>query len=98
MFTTIAVKAGDLLFCEKAFGYSFANLNNTPRPGSSRTTILINPTSSYMKIGTQADLINIIVQILSKNSSLAQNFTDLYHGDHASVPSRGVDGQNVVDT
>ena len=98
LFTTTAVKVGDLLLCEKAFAFSFRDPDNPSRPGCSRTAVLISATSNYTKIGTEADLINIIVQKLSKNSSLAQRFTSLYHGVYSPVPSMRVDGQNVVDS
>lgn len=49
-------------------------------------------------MGTNADLINIIIQKLSKNTSLMRSFTELYHGDYASVPQMVADGKTVIDT
>ena len=97
LFTTKAVEAGDLLLCEKAIGFSFGDKNVT-KAGCSKTTVLINPETNRMSMGTNADLINIIVQKLSKNPSLMRSFIELYHGDYASVPQMEVDGKTVVDT
>ncbi len=97
LFTTKAVKAGDLLLCEKAIGFSFGDKNVT-KAGCSKMTVLINTETNRAKIGTDADLINIIVQKLSKNPSLMLSFAELYHGDYASVPQMEVDGKTVIDT
>jgi hypothetical protein len=49
-------------------------------------------------VGTNADLIKIIVQKLSKNPSLIASFCDLHHGNYEYVPSAEVDSKAVVDT
>lgn len=97
LFTTKAVKAGDLLLCEKAVGFSFGDKTVT-KAGCSKVTVLINTETNRVKMGTNADLINIIVQKLSKNPSLMRSFTELYHGDYASVPQMVIDGKTVIDT
>ncbi len=97
LFTTKAVQAGDLLLCEKAFGYSFGDKNVT-KAGCSKVAVLINTETNQAQMGTHADLINIIVQKLSKNPSLMRSFIELYRGDYASVPQMEVDGKTVIDT
>lgn len=51
-----------------------------------------------MTIGTQAELIRLIVQKLYKNPSVMSTFTDLYSGSYESVHVHEVDGTPVVDT
>jgi hypothetical protein len=97
LFTTKAAKAGELLLCEKAIGFSFGDKNVT-MAGCSKITVLLNPETNQIRMGTNAHLINIIVQKLSKNPSLMQSFIELYHGDYSSVPQMEVDGKTVVDT
>jgi hypothetical protein len=97
LFTRKAVKAGDLLLCEKAIGFSFGDKNVT-KASCSEMTVLINTETNRAKMETNADLINIIVQKLSKNPSLIQSFTELYHGDYESVPQMEVDGKTAIDT
>ncbi|KAJ5570095.1 TPR domain protein [Penicillium hispanicum] len=94
LFTTKAVKAGDLLFCEKAFAYAFFD-EDDPTQGP---TLLINPQTNTMTIGTQAELIGALVRKLYKNPSLASSFTDLYHGEYEPVNVLEIDGVPVVDT
>jgi hypothetical protein len=71
---------------------------NVSKAGCSKMTVLINTETNQAKMGTNADLINIVVQKLSKNPSLMRSFTELYHGDYASVPQMEVDGKTVIDT
>lgn len=94
LFTTDAVKAGDLLFCEKAFAYAFHD-EKSPGQGIS---LLINAQAETMMIGTQAELIGIIVQKLYKNPSLISTFTDLHHGSYKPVNVSEVDNVPVIDT
>jgi hypothetical protein len=49
-------------------------------------------------IGTQGELIELIVQKLSKNPSLLSGFVDLHHGTYKSVDVLEVDGIPIVDT
>lgn len=94
LFTTEAVKAGDLLFCEKAFAYAFHDADD-PSKG---IALLINAQTDTMIVGTQTELIGLIVQKLYKNPSLMSIFTDLYHGSHKPVQVSEIDGIPVVDT
>ncbi|KAK2800759.1 hypothetical protein FQN51_005899 [Onygenales sp. PD_10] len=93
LFTTKAVKAGDLLFCEKAFTHAFQDPDNIMG-----LSLLINAQTNSVKMGTLAELIELTVQKLSKNPSLLPTITDLYHGSYKPVDTLQVDGIPVVDT
>ncbi|KAK0717706.1 hypothetical protein B0T26DRAFT_854808 [Lasiosphaeria miniovina] len=95
LFTTKAVKAGDLLFCEKAFAHAF---DDQKADSGCNTTMLIDPESRSGTIGSQSDLINMTVQKLHRNPSLLPLITDLHHGAYQPVDAAEVDGQPVVDT
>lgn len=99
LFLTKAVKAGDLLLCEKAF--SFAHADEGAGDGdmtSSKISLLINPETSQAFMGAQADLIKLTVQKLYCNPSVAPAFTTLYHGTYEGVSTSTVDGKPIVDT
>lgn len=99
LFVTKAVKAGDLLLCEKAFSHAYAGEGaDAGNKSSSKISILLNPGSKQGFMGTQADLIKLIVQKLFRNPSLAPAFTTLYHGTYEGVSTPTVDGQSIVDT
>lgn len=93
LFTTQAVKAGDLLFCEKAFAHAFHGENT-----SKDLRLLLNVDMDKATIGTQAELISLIVQKLYKNPSLLPGFVDLHHGTYKSVDLLEVDSVPIVDT
>ncbi|KAL2810626.1 hypothetical protein BJX63DRAFT_444568 [Aspergillus granulosus] len=95
LFTTEAVRAGDLLFCEKAFAYAF---HDEVSGASDSLSILMNPETNTITMGTQAALIALIAQKLYKNPSLRSMFTDLYYGSYHPVDAAEVDGTPVVDT
>ncbi|PGH18369.1 hypothetical protein AJ79_00435 [Helicocarpus griseus UAMH5409] len=96
LFTTEAVKAGDLLLCEKAFSYAFA------QPGDSEydkhVSLLISPETNTMTLGAQAELLTMTVQKMHRNPSLASTITDLHHGSYKSVEISDADDAPVVDT
>ena len=100
MFTTEAVVAGQLLLCEKAFAHCFAADEAGPRASQSgsRTTLLMDTHTNHMVMGTQADLMTMIVQKLKRNPSLMPQVTSLYHGDYTPVKELEVDGVPVIDT
>ncbi|KAI1653439.1 hypothetical protein F4813DRAFT_253040 [Daldinia decipiens] len=93
LFTTKAVKAGELLLCEKAFAYSYAGDDS-----KSNTTVLVNWHTNTMSMGGQLNLITQIVQKLYHNHDGAKVFTELHHGDYTPVTISEVDGAPVVDT
>ncbi|KAJ5812101.1 TPR domain protein [Penicillium riverlandense] len=94
LFTTKAVKAGDILLCEKAFAHSFVDHTGFTRSA----VVLINPETNRMSLGGQAELITLIVQRIYKNASLVPVITDLHHGSYNSPEICEVDDAPVVDT
>lgn len=92
IFTTKAVKAGDLLLCEKAYCYSFG------RADGKDLTILYQYDIDRVSMGKHANLIKCIVQKLYRNPSTASNVLKLYHGAYEKVDVRTVDEQPVVDS
>lgn len=96
LFTTRLVKVGELLFCEKAFAYSYAS--NDSDVGRSNMTILMNLSTNTITVGGQAHLITQVVQKMYHDPISAKVFTDLHHGDYAPVEICEVDGAPVVDT
>lgn len=105
LFTTKAVKAGDLLFCEKAFTHAFVDDRGGEEEAHTATgelTILVE-SESRMVMGSQADLINMTIRKLYNNPSLLPVITDLHHGSYEPVapPTTESDGPHpqppVVD-
>ncbi|KAK2790237.1 hypothetical protein FQN52_005734 [Onygenales sp. PD_12] len=94
LFTTKAVKAGDLLFCEKAFAYALADPINTIEgvPG------VINGLTDRMGLAVNRPLVGLIEKRLSRSPSLLSTFADLYHGSYESVGALTVDGRPIVDS
>ena len=82
LFTTKAVKAGELLLCEKAFATAFASVNST-------VTAEINlpkdpqPAGSKWRQKLRAELALTTFYKLSRNPSLVSVFADLYPGPNA---------------
>jgi hypothetical protein len=97
LFTTKAVRAGDLLFCEKAFTHAFAD-DERGGAGSSGLTILVDAEDNSATVGAQSDLLTKTIQKLYRNPSLAAAITDLHHGSYEPVETSEVDGTPVVDT
>jgi hypothetical protein len=95
LFVTRAVRAGDLLLCEKAFSHAYV-----PESGdlNSKTTLLLNVDTERGFMGGQADLIRAIAQKLYCNPSVAPVFTALHHGAYKPTNTLVVDGRAVVDT
>ncbi|KZL69058.1 tpr domain-containing protein [Colletotrichum incanum] len=95
LFTTKAVKAGDLLLCEKAFSYIYAD--HSDAFSRRNVKILMNLDSKKMTMGGQATLISTVIQKLYHNPEAALRFMGLHHGDYKGVElPQG--GQLVVDT
>ncbi|KAJ5710040.1 hypothetical protein N7493_009632 [Penicillium malachiteum] len=94
LFTTKAVKAGDLLLCEKAFCYQFHDECDLG------VTLLISPDTNRLALGSTVELNEAIAQKLHKNPSLASKFNDLYHGSYevSEASNIQVDGRAVVDS
>ncbi|PFH59061.1 hypothetical protein XA68_12879 [Ophiocordyceps unilateralis] len=90
LFTKEAVSAGQLLLCEKAFAYAYAEEDDT--------AILVNQATRRMTVGGQARLLTQLVQKLYHNPQLSRPFMDLHHGDYAASAVLDCDGRPVVDS
>ncbi|KAF1832756.1 hypothetical protein BDW02DRAFT_599707 [Decorospora gaudefroyi] len=95
LFATQAMKAGDLVLCEKAFSHAHVD---DEKESNASLTLLMNVETEKGFMGGQADLIQLITQKLYKNPSIASGFTDLYHGAYEGVNTNSVGGKPVVDT
>lgn len=91
LFTTKPVSAGQLLLCEKAFGYSYAE-------EGANFSILMNFSTKRATAGGQAHVLTQIVQKLYHGHDQSGDFRELYCGDHTVVPVLETDGIPVVDT
>jgi hypothetical protein len=92
VFVTKAVKAGDLLLCEKAFATAYKDKNDP------KLHLLLRLEANRATVGTQAALIKSIVHKLHRNPSLASEFAALYHGSYKALDVYSVDAHPVVDT
>jgi len=95
VFTTTAVKAGDLLLCEKAFAYTFAT--STKSDQEQKTAI---PTMETFK-AAQRQAHNMLARqatnIVFQNPSLLPILKDFYHGSYTPLETSSVDGAPIVD-
>jgi hypothetical protein len=102
LFTTEAVKPGELLLCEKAFAHCYAGSSEESSEesstGGSKINLLVNIHTNRMTMGTQSDLTTAIVQKLWRNPSLLSEFATLHHGSYEPVCVTEVDGKPVIDT
>ena len=95
-FTTKDVVAGELLLCEKAYAYSWAESGDNAH--ESKNSILMNTSTNRITMGGQANLITDIVQKVHRNPSLMRDLTSLHHGDYQAVQEARVDDLPVIDT
>jgi tetratricopeptide (TPR) repeat protein len=80
LFTTKAIKAGDLLFCEKAFAHAYiADDTQEASDRDNDLTLLINVERDRVTMGAQSELIRMIFQKIYKSPSLAPAIIDLHH-------------------
>jgi len=86
--TTKTVKAGDLLFCEKAFTYAFQG---------STTDRLVDADKGMVTKGTQMDLLAQTVYKVHHNPSLLPIITALDHGSYKPVKATSVNGNPIID-
>lgn len=95
LFTTRAVKAGDLLFCEKAFARAWYDEEGVER----EVAVLLDPEGGST-VGTGSDLASLTIQKLHRNPSLIPTIADLHHGgSHQPVTTTTqVDGQHIIDS
>ncbi|RAK77731.1 TPR domain protein [Aspergillus fijiensis CBS 313.89] len=94
LFTTTAVKAGDLLVCEKALAYAQVNLHDFSK--SLRTRV--DPERERISSANDIELLRLMTQKLLKNPSLIPGIITLHHGKYESVDVREVDNTPVVDS
>ncbi|CAI7667777.1 unnamed protein product [Penicillium viridicatum] len=94
LFTTEAVKVGDLLLCEKAFAYA------TEHPTRSRwgSSLHVNTETGTIIRGGQLALTSSTIEKLYKNPSMASAVTDLHSGGFKQVSTDPIDDKPVVDT
>lgn len=95
LFTTRAVKAGDLLLCEKAFAHAFVDTEGVHKQD---LTVLIDAERDMITVGGQAELIRLVAQKIYHNPSMAAAVTGLHHGSYQPVDVTRVDGIPIVDT
>jgi len=98
LFTTKAIKAGDLLLCEKAFAHAFVDDTHENPESGQDVTLLVNVATDRITMGAQGDLIQMIVQKMYRNPSLASTITALHHGAYKWDGISMVDDTPVVDT
>lgn len=98
LFSTRAVKAGELLLCEKAFSQCRVDVSDESHSSSSKISLLVNTHTNSIVLGTQGDLLAKIVQQLWRNPSLAPAFTSLHHGSYKPSKVTHVDNAPIVDT
>ncbi|KAL4880560.1 TPR domain protein [Aspergillus karnatakaensis] len=91
LFTTKNVKAGDLLWCEKALAHEFHDPN-----GLKGISWVINMETEDTTIGTQTGLLARLVQKLYKHLSLIPKVTDLHHGSYKSVDVSRTEGDPAI--
>ncbi len=89
LFTTRPVKAGELLFCEKAFAHVTVD-----GPG---TILLDSEAGGKITIGSSSDLIDLTIQKLYRNPSLIPIVTNLHHGTYNPLPATEADGKPIID-
>ncbi|KAH6683715.1 TPR domain protein [Plectosphaerella plurivora] len=94
LFTKVAVSAGQLLLCEKAFGYSYATLE---KPET--TSVLLNIATKKAYRGGQAGLLAALIHKLQYGSrQMRESFGELHRGDFAASAVVEADGAPIVDS
>jgi len=98
LFVTKAVKAGELLLCEKAFCYKHVGPEN-PSIGFPETRDILFMHHKVGFSGGKADLCKRLIHKLDRNPSVADRFYDLYSGNlvTAGDDSSG-NADHIVDT
>jgi len=86
LFTIRDVRAGELLFCEKAFAYRYADSMDGQVKEGFEISISLDSYSHKVTMGTQSDIIVYVIQKLQRNSSLRTAFARLYHGSYCPMP------------
>ncbi|OAA50848.1 TPR domain protein [Beauveria brongniartii RCEF 3172] len=92
LFTVNAVKAGDLLLCEKAFVYKQCDVN------SRRQSVLMDLGQKRGFAGGQAEILTQAVQNLYHNPEYSRPFLQLHRGDYKAVRRQRADGNPIADS
>jgi hypothetical protein len=96
LFTTHAVKAGQLLLCEKAFVYCRPAVESTS--SSAYVNVLASPHEFKAVLGAEGDIVPLAVQKVFRTPSAATNIAKSYCGPYKPMNATGpIDGQPVVD-
>ncbi|KAL0929523.1 uncharacterized protein CTRU02_215422 [Colletotrichum truncatum] len=93
LFTVVPVSAGQLLICEKAFGYAFADKDHPET-----MNLLINMATKKGVVGGQARLLNQLIQKMYHDPWAQKSYHELHHGEHAVPSVSDVDGHSVIDS
>lgn len=91
LFTTVPVSAGDLLLCEKAFGYCYAEEQRGYDVG-------VNKITMKLTVGEKARLRTQMAQKLYHDHRHSRDFGKLNCGDYTPVSVSEADGIPVVDS
>lgn len=96
MFLTRAVKAGELLICDKAFSAGFVPKDQR---NAAEWTLIRNPPTTERWLAGHAIMLSKPIQKLHLNTSLAREFMKLHCGDTASdEASLSLGTVEVLDT
>ncbi|KAK4652413.1 hypothetical protein QC762_610930 [Podospora pseudocomata] len=101
LFTTKAVKTGDLLFYERAFAYAFHEGEGTSGDSSRlMMNLLIDVNANSFTSVAQPELITMLVQKLYRNPSLTSAVKGLHCGSYSPVQGTFdiIDGMPVIDS
>lgn len=96
LFTTQAVKAGDLLLCETAFAYTFLDTGEASE--EYLATQKFNKEGEIHVKDRHKELIRAAVQKLHQRPSAIPVIGNLYHGSYKPVDVSFVDGLPIFDT
>lgn len=94
LFAVRDVEPGELLICEKAFSFVYADNESAMLSPK----ILINPYNDDAAIGPSAQMIAYIAQKLFRNPSQISAVTALHAGSYEPTKETEVDGNPIIDT
>ncbi|KAK3360563.1 TPR domain protein [Lasiosphaeria hispida] len=81
----------------RVFAHVFVD-ESSSGSGGFNVTILIDAESDRATMGSEPELINMLIRKLHRNPSLATAVTDLHHGSYEPVEMASIDGVPVVDS
>ncbi|PVH96892.1 SET domain-containing protein, partial [Periconia macrospinosa] len=96
LFTKNAVKAGDLIFVEKAFAYAVV-VKDSHEIFQPSIPAAVNIEKDRKFTLNEVELMRIIAQKLHRNPSFIPGFTTLYHAEYEGPGTSEVDSSPVVD-